>query len=332
MPDSQPRGLRKIREIRRSDILLSVDRVPDSEKLLVGSSQGKVFEIDASQNNPRERELANHGRYVTSVRLVRGKVISGAYDGRLIWWDLEGNREIRTINAHTRWIRHIAVSPDQSKIASVADDMVCRIWDAQTGEEIRAIRGHAEKTPTHFDSMLYTCRFSGDGRFLATADRVGKVFVWEVSSGDRKATLDASGLYTWDGRQRIRSIGGARSLAFSPDGNHLAVGGVGRIGNVDSIAGKSRVEVFDWKRGQRAYVLEGNNGMINRLEYHPRNNWICGFGGRANGIALFGNPQDRNRSHQSNLPMHVHDAVFSDDHAKFYAVGHQKVVVYEVQG
>ena len=67
---SNPRNLRTAREISRRDILFSVARVPNSERLFVASSDTKVHELDASLASPPARELANHGRYVTAVRLA----------------------------------------------------------------------------------------------------------------------------------------------------------------------------------------------------------------------------------------------------------------------
>lgn len=320
--------LRQIREIRRPDILFSAARVPNSDRLLVGSSLGKVLELDAGQQNPTPRELADHGRYVTSVRLTGQTAVSGGYDGRLIWWDMERGQVIRTIaDAHSRWIRCIAISPDGSKIASVADDMVCRIWNSASGERLHELRGHQERTPTHFTSMLYVCAFSADGRYLATADRTAHVIIWDTASARQLAALDAPELYTWDGRQRIRSIGGARSLAFSPDGTHLAVGGVGQIGNVDGLSGPARVEIFQWSRQERVAVFTGANGLINRLQYHPENRWLFAIGGGSNGFVIFYDPERRNTIHSGNLPMHIHDAVFNEDFTTFYGVGHNGLVV-----
>src|SRR5437660_5450156 len=136
MPPSQPRNLRNVREIARRDILFSVARVPNTSRLIVASSDGKVHELDASQTTPQDRELANHGRYVTSVRLAGQTVISGGYDGHLIWWDLERGREVRNSEAHSRWIRMLAVSPDGTKLASVGDDMVCRLWNIANRERL----------------------------------------------------------------------------------------------------------------------------------------------------------------------------------------------------
>jgi WD40 repeat protein len=332
MPPSQPRNLRTAREIARRDILFSVARVPNSARLVVASSDGKVHELDASQTTPQPRELANHDRYVTCVRLAGQTVISGGYDGRLIWWDLERGREIRNFEAHTRWIRMLAVSPDGTKLASVGDDMVCRLWNIANGERIRELRGHAERTPQNFASMLYCCTFSADGRHLATGDRVGHVKIWQVDNGREVGSVEAPALYTWDGVQRIRSIGGVRALAFSPDGTHLAVGGVGQIGNVDALQGPSRVEVFNWPRRERVLEFTGAQGIINRLQYHPQNEWLCAIGGGSNGIIMFYDTTRRAMIHQGSVPMHVHDAVFNEDQTSLYAIGHNKIAVLELRG
>ena len=49
MPESNPRNLRTVREIARRDILFAVARVPNTARLIVGSSAGKVLELDATQ-------------------------------------------------------------------------------------------------------------------------------------------------------------------------------------------------------------------------------------------------------------------------------------------
>jgi WD40 repeat protein len=329
---SQPRNLRSAREIARPDILFAVARAPDSDTLLVASSDGKVHELNAWATNSPDRELAGHGRYVTSVRLAGRMAISGGYDGRLIWWDRERRQVVRTVEAHQRWIRNIAVSPDGTKVASVGDDMVGRLWSVATGERLHELRGHAEQTPTGFATMLYACAFSADGSHLATGDRVGHVIVWDVETGRQLAAVDAPLLYTWDGTQRIRSIGGVRGLAFSPDGTHLAVGGVGQINNVDALAGPARVEIFNWSSRERVLEFTGQNGIVNRLVYHPAGDWLCAIGGGGNGLIMFYDTARRNMIHQGNVAMHVHDLAFNEDQTALYAVGHNKIVILDLQG
>lgn len=41
---------------------------------------------------------------------------------------------VESSNAHARWIRMLAVTPDHTRIASVGDDMKTKLWDAATGE------------------------------------------------------------------------------------------------------------------------------------------------------------------------------------------------------
>jgi WD40 repeat protein len=331
MPASQPRNLRVVREIGRPDICFSVARLPKGDRLLVATSAGKVFELATVQNGPAPRDLANHGRYVTSVRVAGDAAVSGGYDGRLISWDVRERRMLRNLAGHIRCIRQIAVSPDGRKLASVADDMVCRLWDAATGTLLHELRGHEGKTPQHFTSMLYTCAFSADGRLLATGDRVGHVVVWDVASCRQLSAVEAPTLYTWDGVQRIRSIGGVRAVAFSPNGNHLAVGGVGQIGNVDSLAGPSRVEVFDWERRQRVLAFTGASGMVTRLLYEPEGRWLCALGGGGNGLIMFYDTAAQAMVHQANVSMFVHDAAFNEDCTSLVAVGHNKAVLMELR-
>ena len=178
---------------------------------------------------------------MSGLAIAGRAAVSGSYDGRLIWWDLEGGGPAQKIEAHAKWVRDVAASADGTLVASVADDMVCRLWDAETGRKRHELSGHAPQTPHHFPSMLYACAFSPDGRHVATGDKVGHVVIWDVSSGRPAATLEATAFYTWDPRQRRHSIGGIRALAFSPDGARVAVGGIGTVSNIDHLDGLARV-------------------------------------------------------------------------------------------
>jgi WD40 repeat protein len=330
-PTPNPRNLRKVREIARPGIHFGVARVPMTSRLLVAGSDGFVTELDAGRNDSPTRRLAEHGRYVNSVRLAGNVAVSGGYDNRLIWFDVEMNRAIRTVDAaHTRPIRQLAISPDGTKVASVADDMVCRLWNVATGQRLFELRGHEAQTPTHFTSMLYACAFSADGSKLATGDRVGHIVIWDTATGRSLTTLETPSLYTWDAVQRIRSIGGIRALAFSPDGTQLAVGGVGHIGNVDGLEGPARVEIVDIGRREKVHEFQGPNAIINKLIWHPRGTWLCALGGGNAGLVMFHDVAAKVMLHSGNFPMLVHDAVFDEGYATLYAVGHQKIAVYDL--
>ena len=250
MRSANPARIKVLKQVSRGDIVFAVARKPGTSQLFCGGSDFTVYEIDMDQAKPEARELGRHASYVTSLALAGTTLVSGGYDGRLMWWNIESRSKIREVEAHRKWIRAVAAAPDGAVVASVADDMVCRLWDVETGRLLHELRGHDELTPTHFPSMLFACAISPDGRHVATGDKVGHMTVWDLESGEKLAALEAPGLYTWDPVQRHHSIGGIRSLAFSPDGTLLAIGGIGKISNIDHLDGKARVEVFDWQKGR----------------------------------------------------------------------------------
>jgi WD40 repeat protein len=325
--------MKAIQDISIPGIAFTLVRVPGSQRLLFGSSDFKVYDLDLSASKPQLKPLGEHQSYVTGLALTGKTVVSGSYDGRLIWWDIEARKQIRAVEAHAKWIRKVAVSPDGKTIASVADDMVCRLWDATDGKPLSELRGHQEQTPHHFPSMLFVCTFSPDGRFVATADKVGHIVVWEAASGKPAQTLEAPGMYTWDPVQRKHSIGGIRSLAFSPDGKYLACGGISKINNVDHLDGKARIEIFDWHKGEKTheYADDKFKGLVEDLQFHPKGDWLLGGGGANDGFFLFFDLKEKKASRREKMPIHIHDFVLDDKAETIYAAGHGKIQVLQVQ-
>src|SRR6266853_5012212 len=143
--------------------------------------------------------------------------------------------------------------------------------------------------------MLDAVGVTPDGRHMATGDKSGLVKLWELATGKEVGKVEAPVMYTWDPVARRHSIGGIRSLAFSPDGSLLAVGGMGKVGNIDHLEGKTRVEVFDWQKGQQTHEFPGDRfkGLVNHLEFHPQGDWLLGAGGATDGFLMFFNLKDK---------------------------------------
>jgi WD40 repeat protein len=177
--------------------------------------------------------------------------------------------------------------------------------------------------------MLYTCEFSADGKLLATADRVGHIVVWDVAMAKSIATMEAPELYTWDGKQRIRSIGGVRALAFSPDTKLLAAGGIDRVGNVDGLSAKARLELFRWEEKQNVATLKcEKNGLIEFLAFHPKGDWLMALGGGEKGIMAFIDAAEKKIVLENEAPMHIHKIALDEGCAKLFAAGHKKFAIF----
>jgi WD40 repeat protein len=334
MPD--PNKLKVARQIDRRGIFLAMARVPNSERVLYGGSDFKLYEIDFAAEKPEPAEFEGHQSYITGVALTEKLIVTGGYDRHLIWWDLETKQQVlKTENAHAKWIRGVEASPDGKLIATVADDMVARIWEVEAGKLKHELRGHAEQTPHHYPSMLFGCAFSRDGKHLATVDKIGHIIVWDVETGQQKAALDAPENYTWDPKNRRHSIGGLRSAAFSPDGRLLAVGGMGQVGNIDHLEGKARVEIFDWAKGEKTheYADCSSKGLVQCLCWHPQAEWLMAAGGGAgDGWTAFFKPDEPKKAFkEEKAPMFVHEMSLSDDGGAVWAVGHQKLVKWVLE-
>jgi len=327
-----PTKLKKLKEVGQPGVLFRTARQPESSRLYVGCSDFKIRVIDPMEKKPEAQEWEGHTSYVSGLVLAGDTIISGGYDGQLIWWKAESGEQIRATDAHKKWIRNLALSPDGKVLASVADDMVCRLWEASSGKLLHELKGHAAITPQHFPSMLYAVAFSPDNQWVATGDKLGKVVVWNVSSGKEETQLEAPVMYTWDPKARIHSIGGIRSLAFSPDGALLAVGGMGKVGNIDHLGGPSRVEVFDWKKNERKLEISenGHKGLVEQLVFEKDGKWLLAAGGDNAGFLQFFNLENGKAIKQEKAPMHLHDLSFANDYQRLYGVGHGKIAVWDL--
>ncbi|EIN03683.1 WD40 repeat-like protein [Punctularia strigosozonata HHB-11173 SS5] len=187
------------------------------------------------------------------------------------------DRQVIAMEGHRFDVTSVAFSPDGSQIASGSWDSTIRIWNADTGKEIREpLRGHTR--------IVTSLSFSPDGKRLASASNDETVRLWDVRTGqqtgqpleghtfwvycvafspDGNRIVSGSADYTlrlWDAQtgqaigEPLRGHSGlVKSVAFSPDGKHIASGSMdSTIRLWDAGTGKS---VGDPLRGHDHWVL-----------------------------------------------------------------------------
>ena len=89
----------------------------------------------------------------------------------------------RTIEAHTGWLRGLAVSPDGQRIASCGNDNLVKLWNAADGSPLLSLPGHA--------ANVFSVLFHPNGEWLLSGDLLGQVNQWELQSGKLMRTFDA---------------------------------------------------------------------------------------------------------------------------------------------
>lgn len=294
-----------------------------------------VYAIDvekaAEAEKPELKKLwTHHDNYVSALVLRGEQILSAGYDGRIVWTRLADGEPIRRLDAHEDWVRDLALLPDGRRLASVGQDMLVKLWDAETGELLQEFAGHAATTPQGYVSALYAVAASPDGRRLASGDRVGEVRIWDVETGEQVATLQSPAFYTYDRAKRVRSIGGIRSLCFSHDGRQLAVAGIGQVTNVDGFVGPCRVEVWDWQATKRVFTgQDGHKAVLNHVVFDASDRWLIAAGGGDSGglLAFWERPEEKPR-HKAKPKGHVQRLHFEAAAGRLFLAGHGGVQIW----
>ena len=228
-----------------------------------------------------------------------------------IWlWDLASGQMIRGFQTHpaqveeggAAWVEQVAFSPDGRQILSAGRDRRLRLWDAETGKEIRQFLGH--------QSEFGDIAFSPDGKRAVSVGAFWglpghspdySIRVWDVATGaelkrilGHKSSVTAvefphdgrrivtgsdEGLFVWDAAtgNLLKHLGEGTAKVFavavSPDGRHALTG------NHNDHA-ESALSLWDLETGKVLRHFSGHEGLIYSVAFsHDGRRVVSSSGG-----------------------------------------------------
>lgn len=131
----------------------------------------------------------------------------------------------------TKKVLSVAISPDGQIIASGLADGNIKLWNKNTGKELRTLAGHS--------STIDSLAISPDGQTLASGSRDKTIKIWNIQTGQLLHTL-------------TETPGSVVSVAISPDGQMIAAGSV-----EDKV-----IRIWNLRSGKLLHSLSGHSYSI----------------------------------------------------------------------
>jgi WD40 repeat protein len=230
-------------------------------------------------------------------------LITGGYDGRLIWWPVEGEQvePLRQVAAHDGWVRAVALSPDRQLVASCGNDYKVKIWNAADGGLVRELAAH--------DRDVYHVAFHPHGQDLVSGDLTARFIHWDWATGEMRREFKIESLSKYDPSFRA-DYGGPYCLLFDSSGETLGASGITNVTNAFAAVGEPIVSLIDWEKGEERIALRAKGELKGKawgLVLHPEGFVIAASGGPGGGHLLFWKGDDKEPFHSLNLGNLVRD-------------------------
>ena len=211
---------------------------PDGLLFAVGLKERGIALWDARELVPVGPPLLETGGEVKSLAFSPdGRTLAAVTKHVLTLWDVGSRSRLREPRyaGNPSIVLAVGFSPDGATVATASSNRGLQLWDPATGDRLDVLG----------DGGASDVAFSADGAMIASVPSRGGAKVWDAATGRLIATF--SGTRDSDFPDS--------SVALSPDGHFLAVGGFGRFVRLWDVRTRKLVHELD-QGGNGAFTLE----------------------------------------------------------------------------
>jgi WD40 repeat protein len=299
---------------------------PDGSRAFAGCTDGLIYDVELATGHAEPFDGQHQSFASACVLLPDGRtVISGGYDGTLLWHDVETHRTWRRVKAHEFWNWQLALSPDGTRLATVTGQYLPGGWKYEPAPCAEAsvkvfdtLSGDLVASFSHTPPVL-SCAFAPDGRHVAAANMLGEVRIWDLAAETGPAVQWSTPDFTsWGSVKSHHYCGGIYGLAFSPDGESLLCCGMGFMTDPMAGNGKMTWQRWNWRKPERTAQIKDSqqgSGLMESIVWHPDGSHFVMAGRQAQGTwnaALF-SAADGNLVHSIDTKKRITQARFTAD-------------------
>ncbi|KAL1522170.1 hypothetical protein AB1Y20_021809 [Prymnesium parvum] len=172
--------------------------LPGDGAIAVGGMDNVITIFDRSQITcEKKKVMVNHEGYISSLKMLGDKILSGSGDSTIRLWDPSTGQEVKAFCEHDGDCSGLDCLPgNPNMFVSSSTDTTCRLWDARTGKSTRWFKA---KYSVNCVSLFPT------GSMLACGCDSASFEYWDINS------------FNQIGRGKVKR-GRCETIAFSKSG------------------------------------------------------------------------------------------------------------------
>ncbi|OCQ96040.1 hypothetical protein BCD64_11825 [Nostoc sp. MBR 210] len=163
-------------------------------------------------------------------------------------------RERNRLEGHSSIVGSVSISPNGKTLASGSWDNTIKLWNLETGKEIRTLTGHS--------NPVQSVSFSPNGKALASGSWDNTIKLWNLETGKE--------IRTFNGHSNT-----VQSVSISPDGKTLASG-----------SSDKTIKLWNLETGEEIRTLTGHSTPVESVSISPNGKTLAS-GSQDNTIKLW---------------------------------------------